>query len=317
MLDEQQVVRAEVLADLPGGFPLPVQRVGRDDHAVKVQSFQHRDESGDLVRLRVYFPLGHGAALGDVEGGQQVDLAAVGADGAAGGLAVRGGVRQQAGHCGLACGRGGAALLPLVPGDFGQFLRPGGRHGLQEAVKRLVERVRVDLREDPPEGPRAGRPDAAGQRVRPAAEDQQRLRGQPAAHSAIAVGESCPAAVNAHTARASTNSSGCHRPARLRGSGTSSSHSRRHRREGSPARAADKPSRGTAIREDRRAGTVLSGGQDGWYLRSSGTVPACQTSHPASEPATTHSRDLTRHPAHSGTEIKLAGAVGQEGSSSG
>jgi hypothetical protein len=30
-------------------------------------------------------------------------------------------------------------------------------------------------------------------------------REQPAAHSAIAVGESCPAAVNAHTARASTN----------------------------------------------------------------------------------------------------------------
>jgi hypothetical protein len=112
-----------------------------------------------------------------VEGGQQVDLAAVGADGAAGGLAVRGGVRQQAGHCGLACGRGGAALLALVPGDFGQFLRRGGRHGLQEAVKHLVERVRVDLGEDPPEGPRAGRPDPAGQRVRPAAEDQQRLMG--------------------------------------------------------------------------------------------------------------------------------------------
>ena len=131
----------------------------------------------------------------------------------------------------------------------------------------------------------------------------------PAAHSAIAVGESCPAAVNAHTARASTNSSGCHRPARLRGSGTSSRHPRRHRREGPTARAADKPPRGTSIREDRTAGTVLSRGQDGWYLRSSGTVPACQTGHPAPEPATTHSRALTRHPAHPGTEIKLAGAV--------
>jgi hypothetical protein len=38
-------------------------------------------------------------------------------------------------------------------------------------------------------------------------------------------------------------------------------------------------------------------------------VPACQTGHPAPEPATTQSRALTRHPAHSGTEIKLAGAV--------
>jgi len=50
-----------------------------------------------------------------------------------------------------------------------------------------------------------------------------------------------PAAVNAHTARTSTNSSGCHRPARLRGSGTSSSHSRRRRREGSLAPVAPPP----------------------------------------------------------------------------
>jgi hypothetical protein len=35
---------------------------------------------------------------------------------------------------------------------------------------------------------------------------------QPAAHSAAAVGESCPAAVNAQIASASTNSSGCQRP---------------------------------------------------------------------------------------------------------
>jgi hypothetical protein len=79
-LDEQEVVRAEVLADLPGGFPLPVQRVGRDDHAVQVQSFQHGEEFRDLVRLRVCLALGHDAALGDVIGGQQVNLAAVGAD---------------------------------------------------------------------------------------------------------------------------------------------------------------------------------------------------------------------------------------------
>jgi hypothetical protein len=129
------------------------------------------------VVLGIDLPLGAHAPGAHVEDRQQVHLAAIGADGAADGLAVRGSLLQQARQSGAGGGPGGAALLPLVPGDFGQFLRPGGRHGLQEAVKRLVERVRVDLREDPPEGPRAGRPDAAGQRVRPAAEDQQRLTG--------------------------------------------------------------------------------------------------------------------------------------------
>ena len=86
-------------------------------------------------------------------------------------------------------------------------------------------------------------------------------REQPRAHSAIAVGESCPAAVNAHTARASTYPSGCHRPALLRGSGTICSHSRRQQRDGAPPQRAAPMSRaGTVIREDRDSGTVLSGG---------------------------------------------------------
>jgi hypothetical protein len=116
-------------------------------------------------------------------------------------------------------GRGGPALLALVPGDFGQFLRRSGRHALHEAVERLVECVRVDLREDPPEGPRAGRPGPAGQWVRPAAEDQQRLAravGRPFRDRGRRI---VPGRGERAHRRASTNSSGCHRPARLRGSG--------------------------------------------------------------------------------------------------
>ena len=67
-----------------------------------------------------------------------MDLAAVGADRAAGGLAVGGGLRQQAGHGGLAGRRGGPALLPFAPRCPRAALRRR-RHGLQVVVKRLVE----------------------------------------------------------------------------------------------------------------------------------------------------------------------------------
>ncbi len=182
MLDEQEVVGAEVLGDHAGGLPLAVQGIGRDHHALKVQFFQHGTEFRDLVRLRVHFPLGHGAALGDVERGQEVHLAAVRADGAAGSLAVGRGLRQQPGNDRPPRRCGGAALLPLVPGHLRQLIRGGGGHALQVAVKRLVERVRVDPAQDAPEGPGGRRPGSPGERVRAAAEDQQgvlRAAGRP------------------------------------------------------------------------------------------------------------------------------------------
>lgn len=57
----------------------------------------------------------------------------------------------------------------------------------------------------------------------------------------MADSESCPATVNAHTAKAITNSRGYQRPARLRGSGTASSHSRRQWRERPPPAAEQPP----------------------------------------------------------------------------
>lgn len=56
----------------------------------------------------------------------------------------------------------------------------------------------------------------------------------------------------------------------------------------SRANAADRSWRETSVREDRRAGTIFSGRQEGWYLRSSGTVPACQNRSPSAEPATSY-----------------------------
>jgi hypothetical protein len=123
-----------------------------------------------------------------------------------------------------------------------------------------------------------------------------------------AVGESRPAAVNAHTAKASTNSSGCHRPARLHGSGTSSSHRRRQQRDSAPPdQAAERPQAGTVIREDRDAGTVLSvRDRSGWHLRSCGTVPASQTGHHAHK-ARPRPHEAARH--QPCANHQLAGAV--------
>lgn len=109
-----------------------------------------------------------------VEDGQQVHLAAVRADRAADGLAVGGGLRQQAGHGGLLCRPGGASLLPFVPGHV-----RAGRQRCEVAIQRRVERLSVDLFEDPRERARAGRPDRPGPRVAPPAERGQGLLRAP------------------------------------------------------------------------------------------------------------------------------------------
>jgi hypothetical protein len=97
--------------------------------------------------LGIDFPLGAGVPGGDVEDRQQVHLAAVGADGAAHGLAVRGRLGQQPGRG--RPGFRGAPLLPLMRGDLRQ--RAGGHavQGVQVAVHGCVERLRVDPGEDP------------------------------------------------------------------------------------------------------------------------------------------------------------------------
>ncbi|MGH3256427.1 MAG: hypothetical protein ACRDOU_13720 [Streptosporangiaceae bacterium] len=74
-----------------------------------------------------------------MEGRQQVHLAAIAADSSAGRLAIRGYLRQQAGHRRLAGGCGGAALLPLVPGRLRQRIRLGLRQSRQVPVHRIVE----------------------------------------------------------------------------------------------------------------------------------------------------------------------------------
>ncbi|HEV3287904.1 MAG TPA: hypothetical protein VG123_02810 [Streptosporangiaceae bacterium] len=132
--------------------------------------------SGDLVGLGVYFPLGAHAPGGHVEHRQQVHLAAVGADGAADGLAVHSGLFGQPWQSGAGGGPGGPALLPLVPGHGRQGARRAGGQRGQVAVQRRVERLRVDALEDPREGADTGRPDPPRPRVAAPAQDGQRLR---------------------------------------------------------------------------------------------------------------------------------------------
>ncbi len=177
MLDDHDVMAAFYLADEAGGLPLGVQGIQRDDHAGQVQALQARGQLGDLVRLRAHLPLGEGAALADVEGGQQVHPAAVRPGGAADGLAVRGGLRQQAGHGRPAGLRSGAALLPLMPGRLRQPVRGGPRHGGEVAVHRVVHRRLIRLDEDAAERSLARRPDHPGPRVGPPAQGSQHLLG--------------------------------------------------------------------------------------------------------------------------------------------
>jgi hypothetical protein len=132
-------------------------------------------------------------------------------------------------------------------------------------------------------------------------------RVQPAAQSAIADGESCPAAVNAQTARASTNSSGCQRPLGLRGPGTRPSHSRTHgREEPSRLRTADRSSR-EACQERQERG-------HGTFRRDGRVVPPIpREPYPHVKTLTSRHNRQSPTPAplthHQGMSLNLAGAV--------
>jgi hypothetical protein len=261
MLDDHDVVAAVLLRDEGGGVPLGMECVQGDDHARQVESLEGGPQLGDLIRLGPDLPLRDGAALSHVEGRQQVGPGAVRADDTAHRLAVRGGLRQQPGNGRPACLARRPALLPLAPGGLRQPARADLGHGVQVAVTAsftaalsALMRTRRNVRSH-------GGLTCPVHRSRRPPRTRSASWEQPAAQSAIADGESCPAAVNAHTARARTNSSGCQRPIGLRGSGTRASHSRRRGRAGpSAARTADSSSRGTSIREDSSAGTIFSGG---------------------------------------------------------
>ena len=151
MLDDHQVVAVLVFGDAAGGLGLGVQGIQGQDRAGQVQSGGDVLQLGDLIGFRIDLALGAGASGSDVEDGQQVHLAAVGADGAAHGLAVRGHLGQQPGRG--RPGLRGAALFPLAHRDLRQ--RPGGNaaQGVQVAVHGGVERLRVDLGEHPGERP--------------------------------------------------------------------------------------------------------------------------------------------------------------------
>jgi len=177
MLDDHQVVAALDLGDQAGGVPLGLQGVHGDDPAGQAQSLDGRGELRNLVRLRADFPLGHRAALAHVEGRQQVDAAAVRAGRAADGLAVHGGLRQQAGDGGLPRLRGGASLLPLVPGRLRQRIRGSLRDDGEVAVHRVVEGPGVDPGEDAAEGALGGRPHLPRPRVAAPAQSGQDLLG--------------------------------------------------------------------------------------------------------------------------------------------
>jgi hypothetical protein len=147
-----------VLAQEAGGLPLGVQGVHGDDHARQVQALEAGCQFGDLVRLRAHLSLRQCATLAHVEGRQEVHLAAVQADGPADRLAVRGGLRAQAGHGRLAGLRGGAALLPLVADRLRQVIGRSLGHGSEVAVHSVVQYARIDPGEDAAERALAGRP---------------------------------------------------------------------------------------------------------------------------------------------------------------
>ena len=114
---------------------------------------------------------------------------------------------------------------------------------------------------------------------------------------ADADGESCPAAVNAHTASPGTNSSGCQRPP----AGASGPAASADQEPGPASRAGT----GTVPVSGPDSRQFLTGNVDqgkiaararyfpgnrvGWHVRSWETVPACQTGHPAPETTARHS----------------------------
>ena len=138
---------------------------------------QVRDDGGqlrDLVGLGVYLPLGAHHPGSHVEDRQQVHLAAITADRAADGLAVPGRLRQKARRAGCGGRPGRAALLALVPGDFGKLPRGTGRQRREVAAHGRAERLRVNAAEDPGESAHAHRADPPGPRVTPPAQGRQR-----------------------------------------------------------------------------------------------------------------------------------------------
>jgi len=126
-----------------------------------------------------------------------------------------------------------------------------------------MERVRVDLRQDAAERPAARRPDPAGQRVGPPAQQEQGLLpavARPLRDRGRRVVPGCGERADRQ---------GQHElqrvppPGAPSGSGTSRSQSRRQWRDSAPSahKAAEMTQAWAAIREDRLvSGTVLSGG---------------------------------------------------------
>jgi hypothetical protein len=82
-LDGEQVVRPLDGDQELGGVGVGLQRVGGHDHAGKVQVGQQGLEGGHLTRRAVDLALGEHRAGGVVHRGEQVDLPAVAAFGAA------------------------------------------------------------------------------------------------------------------------------------------------------------------------------------------------------------------------------------------
>ena len=158
-----------------GGSGLGVQRVQGHDGTGQVQMRDRRGQFRDFVGLGIDLPLGAHAPRGHVQHRQQMDLAAISADRTADSLAVRGSLPQQAGRVRPGGRRGAAALLALVPGHGRQGARRAGRHRGQVAVQRRVERLGIDVAEDPGESTDTGRADPPGPRVTPPAEDGQRV----------------------------------------------------------------------------------------------------------------------------------------------
>ncbi len=91
-----------VFGDAAGGPGLGVQSVQGQDGPGKVKPGGGVLQLSDLVCLGIGLPLRAGVPDGDVEDRQQVDLAAVSADGGADGLAVRSRLGQQPGRAGPA-----------------------------------------------------------------------------------------------------------------------------------------------------------------------------------------------------------------------
>ena len=103
-------------------------------------------------------------------------LAAVRADRAADGLAVRGRLRQQPRHGGLPGPAARRCSRSCLVTSAGQPEAARGQRG-EVAVQRLVQSPRVRLGEDAAERALARRPDQPGPRVPPPAQDGQRLLG--------------------------------------------------------------------------------------------------------------------------------------------